>query len=85
MVFARNALASGPGNAWNSIQPTPTWRKVKGGKTKAGPPGYGLGQMDAYYFGDPTLATGNRGRFFAELILLPHAERDGYNKCQSAK
>jgi hypothetical protein len=30
MVFARNALASGPGNAWNSIHLPPTWRKVKG-------------------------------------------------------
>jgi hypothetical protein len=32
MVFARNALASGPGNAWNSIHLPPIWRKVKGGK-----------------------------------------------------
>jgi hypothetical protein len=32
MVFARNALASGPGNAWNSIHLPPTWRKVNGGK-----------------------------------------------------
>jgi hypothetical protein len=32
MVFARNALASGPGNACNSIHLSPTWRKVKGGK-----------------------------------------------------
>ena len=32
MVFARNALASGPGTASNSILLTPTRRKVKGGK-----------------------------------------------------
>ncbi len=29
MVFSRNALACGPGNAWNSIDVTPTWRKAK--------------------------------------------------------
>jgi len=29
MVFARNALAPGPGNAWHSIHLPPTWRKVK--------------------------------------------------------
>ena len=32
MVFARNALASGPGNACNSIHLSPTCRKVKVGK-----------------------------------------------------
>jgi hypothetical protein len=32
MIFARNALASGPGNAWNSIELAPTWPKVKVGK-----------------------------------------------------
>jgi hypothetical protein len=32
MIFPRNALASGPGTAWNSISLTPTWRKVKVGK-----------------------------------------------------
>jgi hypothetical protein len=32
MIFARNALASGPGTAWNSIAFSPTWRKVKVGK-----------------------------------------------------
>jgi hypothetical protein len=32
MVFARNALACGPGKAWNSIAFMPTWRKVKVGK-----------------------------------------------------
>ncbi len=30
MVFVRNALASGPGTAWNSIHLPPAWRKVKG-------------------------------------------------------
>jgi hypothetical protein len=34
MVFARDALASGPGKAWNVIAFTPTWRKVKVGKHK---------------------------------------------------
>jgi hypothetical protein len=29
MVFARNALAPGPGNAWHSIHLIPTWRKVR--------------------------------------------------------
>jgi len=29
MVFPRNALACGPGNAWDSIDVTPTWRKAK--------------------------------------------------------
>jgi len=32
MVFARNALSSGQGKAWNSITFTPTCRKVKEGK-----------------------------------------------------
>jgi hypothetical protein len=32
MVFTRNALASEPGKAGNSIAFTPTWRKVKVGK-----------------------------------------------------
>jgi hypothetical protein len=30
MVFARNALAPGPGNAWNSTHLPPIWRKLKG-------------------------------------------------------
>jgi len=34
MVFARDALASGPGKAWNVIAFTPTWRKVKVGKIR---------------------------------------------------
>jgi hypothetical protein len=33
MVFPGNALAFGPGNAWNSIDHTPTWRKVKVSKS----------------------------------------------------
>ena len=32
MVFARAALASGPGTAWISIHYALTWRKVKGAK-----------------------------------------------------
>jgi hypothetical protein len=32
MIFARDALACGPGNAENSIHLMPTWRKVKEGK-----------------------------------------------------
>jgi hypothetical protein len=32
MVFARNALAPGPGNACNSIHLSPTCRKVKVGR-----------------------------------------------------
>jgi hypothetical protein len=31
MIFPRNALPSGPGNAQNSIGAMPTWQKVKGG------------------------------------------------------
>jgi hypothetical protein len=30
MVFSRNTLPSGPGNAWNSIHLPPKWRKVEG-------------------------------------------------------
>ena len=32
MVFPRNALASWPGNPWNSIHLWPTWRKVNGAR-----------------------------------------------------
>jgi hypothetical protein len=38
MIFARNALPSGPGNACNSIDLTPAWRKVKVGKTNGPDP-----------------------------------------------